>query len=107
MISIRREVSRISCFCMSFERTGLISCHCSACVNFYCRTVLEDRFYVISEALEGNIDADQSTVNVKGTCVSITMRKATKSKNNIFFKTGRKCIYRIADDSHKKEQDIE
>ncbi|KAG7173749.1 ATP-dependent RNA helicase-like, partial [Homarus americanus] len=43
-------------------------------------TVKEDRFYIIDETLQGNIDPDKSTIQIRGVCVSVTLWKAEKGK---------------------------
>lgn len=34
-----------------------------------------DKFYVVDETLVGSVDADHSFTRVRGTCVTITLRK--------------------------------
>ncbi|KAK4305085.1 hypothetical protein Pmani_023004 [Petrolisthes manimaculis] len=43
--------------------------------RFTFMTMLRDKFYAVDETLAGSVDADHSFTRVRGTCITITLRK--------------------------------
>ncbi|XP_045593917.1 putative ATP-dependent RNA helicase TDRD12 [Procambarus clarkii] len=60
-------------------------------------TLLGEKFYVLDEDLGGEIDAELSSICVKGTCVAITLTKAAKVKWQSLFANGKRRPWLRAD----------